>query len=99
MHGHEFNTDAELSWEVEVLVPGESQVSLDYAGEGRLVWQVGIHGGKSIQNQQNSSHNYQTFPIGWLEFPESGKYRVFVQCLEGDVDQASLHTILFDPVR
>ena len=99
VHGHEFNTDAELSWEVDVLVPGEYQVSLDYAGEGRLVWQVGIHGGKSIQNQQNSSHNYQTFPIGWLEFPESGKYRVFVQCLEGDVDQASLHTILFDPVR
>ena len=99
VHGHGFDTEAELSWEVDVLIPGEYQVSLNYAGEGRLVWRVGIDGGKSIQNQQNSSHNYQTFPIGWLKFRESGRHRVFVQCLEGDLERASLHAILFDPVR
>ena len=80
-------------------MPGEYQVSLNYAGEGRLVWSVGVDGGESIQNQQNSSHNYQTFPIGWLHFPKSGRYRVSVQCLEGNVEKASLHTILFDAVR
>jgi len=99
VHGHEFGPNANLSWEVDVLVPGEYQVSLNYAGEGRLVWYVGVDGGESIQNQQNSSHNYQTFPIGWLNFPESGRYRVTVQCLEGDVEKASLHAILFDAVR
>ena len=98
VHGHGFDTEAELSWEVDVLIPGEYQVSLNYAGEGRLVWRVGIDGGESVQNQQNSSHNYQTFPIGWLEFRESGRYRVVVQCLEGDLERASLHAILFDPV-
>ena len=99
VHGHEFGADADLSWEVDVLVPGEYQVSLNYAGEGRLVWHVGIDGGESIQNQQDSSHNYQTFPIGWLNFPKNGRYRVSVQCLEGDVEKASLHAILFDAVR
>ena len=99
VHGHEFGADADLSWEVDVLVPGEYQVSLNYAGEGRLVWHVGIDGGESIQNQQDSSHNYQTFPIGWLNFPKNGRYRVSVQCLEGDVGKASLHAILFDAVR
>ena len=52
VHGHDFGPDADLSWEVDVLVPGEYQVSLNYAGEGRLVWHVGIDGGESIQNQQ-----------------------------------------------
>ncbi len=99
VHGHDFGADADLSWEVDVLVPGEYQVSLNYAGEGRLVWHVGIDGGESIQNQQDSSHNYQTFPIGWLNFPKNGRYRVSVQCLEGDVEKASLHAILFDAVR
>ena len=99
VHGHDFGADADLSWEVDVLVPGEYQVSLNYAGEGRLVWHVGIDGGESIQNQQDSSHNYQTFPIGWLNFPKNGRYRVSVQCLEGDVGKASLHAILFDAVR
>ena len=99
VHGHEFGAEADLSWEVDVLVPGEYQVSLNYAGEGRLVWHVGIDGGESIQNQQDSSHNYQTFPIGWLNFPKNGRYRVSVQCLEGDVGKASLQAILFDAVR
>ncbi len=99
VHGHEFGPNADLSWEVDVLVPGEYQVSLNYAGEGRLVWSVGVDGGESIQNQQNSSHNYQTFPIGWLHFPKSGRYRVSVQCLEGNVEKASVHAISFDAVR
>ena len=99
VHGHEFRADAGLTWEVDVLVPGEYQVSLNYAGEGRLVWQVGVEGGESIQNQQNSSHNYQTFPIGWLNFPKRGRYQVSVQCLGGNIEQASLHALLFDVVQ
>ena len=30
------------------------------------------------------SHNYQEFPIGWMNFPKPGKYQVSVSCLEGD---------------
>ena len=83
--------------EVDVLKPGYYNVDLTYNGMGRIVWGVDIEGGKSrragIQNQQNSSHNYQKFPIGWINFPKPGKYKVSVSCLEGDLAEASLKAI------
>jgi alpha-L-fucosidase len=86
-------------WEVDVLKAGSYQVDLTYAGEGRLVWGVSVEGGQSIRNQQNSSHNYQSFPIGWIEFPHAGRYQVSVSCLEGDTGTASLKAIAFTAVR
>lgn len=68
------------------------------AGEGRLVWPVKVEGGETIQNQQNSSHNYQGFPIGWLNFPKPGRYKVSVSCIEGNLKSASLKAIDFVPV-
>lgn len=88
----------EALWEVDVLEPGDYAVSLNYAGEGRLVWGVGIEGGERIQNQQNASHNYQEFPIGWLNFPESGKYEISVSCLEGNIESAKLKSISLKPL-
>jgi alpha-L-fucosidase len=87
-----------VDWEVDVLLPGEYQVALTYSGEGRLVWGVSVEGGQSIRNQQNSSHNYQSFPIGWLEFSKPGRHRVKVSCLEGNMATASLKAIRFTPV-
>lgn len=87
------------TWEVEVLEPGDYQVDLTYSGEGRVVWSVGIEGGETIQNQQNSSHNYQSFPIGWLNFPKAGRYKVSASCLEGNPEKASLTAIGFSRVR
>jgi len=86
------------TWEVDVLEPGDYQVDLTYAGEGRLVWAVSVAGGESIQNQQNASHNYQRFPIGWLRFPKCGRYKVSVSCLEGETKTASLKAIRFSPI-
>jgi len=90
--------DAKVVWEVEVLEPGDYKVSLTYAGEGRLVWGVDVVGGEHIQNQQNASHNYQEFPIGWLNFPQPGKFKVAVSCLEGNLESASLKSIRFQPI-
>ncbi len=83
------------SWEVEVLKSGYYNVDLTYNGEGRIVWGVDVAGGQHIQNQQNSSHNYQKFPIGWINFPESGRYTVSVSCIEGNLAEASLKAIHF----
>jgi alpha-L-fucosidase len=83
------------SWKVDVHKPGYYHVDLTYNGQGRIVWGVDIDGGDHIQNQQNSSHNYQKFPIGWINFPKSGKYKVSVSCLEGDLAEASLKAIHF----
>ena len=88
----------EAVWEVEVLFAGDYRVDLTYAGEGRLVWRVAVEGGQVIQNQQNSSHNYQSFPMGWLNFPAPGRYRVAVSCVEGNLEEASLRGIGFERV-
>jgi alpha-L-fucosidase len=94
----EWETKGAATWEVVVLKPGDYQVGLTYAGEGRLVWGVTVEGGQSIQNQQNASHNYQLFPIGWLKFPKPGRYKVSVSCLEGNTKTASLKAIRFVPI-
>jgi len=86
------------SWEVDALKPGYYNVDLTYSGTGRIVWGVDVEGGQHIQNQQNSSHNYQAFPIGWIKFPKPGRYTVSVSCLEGDLTEASLKAIHFNYV-
>ena len=59
---------------------------------------IDVEGGEHIQNQQNSSHNYQRFPIGWITFAKPGRYKISVSCLEGDLTKASLKSIHFTPV-
>ncbi|WP_407947753.1 alpha-L-fucosidase [Pontiella desulfatans] len=99
MHAHNWTADGKAMFEINVLKPGDYNVSLTYAGEGRLVWGVDVVGGEHIQNQQNSSHNYQKFPIGWMNFPKPGKYKVTVSCLEGDFKTSSLKGIHFMSVQ
>ena len=95
---HDFKDGGTATWELDVHKAGDYNVSLTYAGTGRLVWRVSIEGGQQIQNQQNSSHNYQTFPIGWINFPQPGRYVVKAECLEGEKESASLTAIKFEPV-
>ncbi len=93
-----WQTDGTATWEVNVFKPGIYQVDLSYAGETRLVWTVTVEGGRTIQNQQNASHNYQSFPIGLLSFPKPGKYQVSVGCIEGNTTTASLKSIAFTAI-
>ena len=96
---HKWTPEGKATWTVNVLTPGDYIVDLTYSGEGRLVWGVTIENGEHIQNQQNSSHNYQRFPIGWINFSGPGTYKISVSCLEGDLDKASLKSIHFTPVH
>ena len=96
---HKWMPEGKATWTVNVLAPGDYIVDLTYSGEGRLVWGVTIENGEHIQNQQNSSHNYQRFPIGWINFPGPGTYKISVSCLEGDLSKASLKSIHFTPVH
>ena len=98
VHAHGFEHGGSASWEIDVHEPGDYNISLTYAGTGRLVWSVAVDGGETIQNQQNSSHNYQSFPIGWLSFANRGRHTVSVQCIDGDIDSASLKSIRFEPM-
>jgi alpha-L-fucosidase len=95
----DWKADAKAIFEVNVFAAGDYNVSLTYAGEGRIVWGVDVEGGEHIQNQQNSSHNYQEFPIGWINFPKPGKYNVSVSCLEGkQIKKSKLKSIHFTPI-
>ena len=94
----EWEQDSAATWEFNVLKPGNYQVDLTYAGEPRLVWTVDVVGGQNIRNQQNASHNYQTFQMGWLNFPKPGKYKVNVSCVEGNTATASLKSISFTAI-
>jgi len=98
-HVSSWRSGGKVTWEVSVLEPGDYNVSLTYAGEGRVVWGVDVESGEHIQNQQNSSHNYQEFPIGWINFPKPGKYKISASCLQGDLDKASLKSIHFLPIE
>lgn len=93
-----WENDGKASWHVDVVKPGYYNVSLTYSGTGRLVWGVDTSQGQHIQNQQNSSHNYQEFPIGWINFPKAGRYSVSVSCIEGNLKEASLKAIHFEYV-
>ena len=95
----QWKPDGKTVWEVDVLEPGDYLASLSYAGEGRLVWGVEVLGGEKIQNQQNASHNYQEFPIGWVHFPKPGKYKVAVSCLEGNNESAKLRSLRLKAVE
>ncbi|MDF7806606.1 alpha-L-fucosidase [Pontiellaceae bacterium B12219] len=96
---HKWKPDGKAIFEVDVLEAGDYCVDLTYAGEGRLVWGVDVLGGEHIQNEQNSSHNYQEFPIGWINFPAPGKYEVAVSCLSENRESASLKGIHLKPAR
>ena len=95
----DWSESGKASWLIDVLKPGDYNVELSYAGNGRIVWGIDIENGEHIQNQQNSSHNYQRFPIGWINFPKPGRYTVSVSCMEGNLKEASLKGIYFVPVE
>jgi alpha-L-fucosidase len=97
-HVHNWNSGRAV-FDMDVFEAGDYNVHLSYSGTGRLVWQVEVLGGESIRNQQNSSHNYQEFPVGWINFPEPGKYKIAVSCLEGDCESSSLRAIRLLPVQ
>ncbi len=86
------------TWELDVIQPGDYQVELTYAGENPLVWSVAVEGGETIQNQQSASNIYQSLPIGWLNFPKPGKYKVSVACLDDHLATASLKSLRLTPV-
>ena len=94
-----WNAAGKATWTIEVAEAGEYNIDLKYRGEGRVVWGVSVQGGEKIQNQQNSSHNYQSFPIGWINFPKPGQYKIDVTCIEGNFEASSLTSINFTPVQ
>ncbi|MDQ8183093.1 alpha-L-fucosidase [Pelagicoccus sp. SDUM812005] len=86
-------------WTVDVQEAGFYHVELNYKGDSRLVWKVETEEGSWIQNQQNASHVYHTFPMGQLEFKKPGKRKIRVSLVEGDPAKSSLQFVSVAPVN
>ncbi len=95
---HQWKPGSKATWEVNVLEPGEYEVELTYAGSGRLVWSVESDEGERIQNQQNSSHIFSSYPIGWISFHSPGIHKVTVCLVEGDPIKSELAAIKFTAI-
>ena len=87
------------TWEVNIKDGGFYNIDLIYSGQGRFVWEVATDEGYSIRNQQNSSHIYTGYPIGWIKFDKPGKHFITVKLLEGNTSSANLASISITPVR
>ena len=95
----DWKQNSSVSWEVIIKDPGFYSIDLTYSGEGRYVWQVSSDEGHAIQNQQNSSHIYTKFPLGWIKIDKPGKRTITVKILEGSFEKASLTGISITPVK
>ena len=94
----DWTADSKLKWEFDVMQPGYYRVDLNYSGDGRMVWRVETEEGEMLQNEQNSSHVYNTYELGLIKFDKPGKHTVSVSFIEGKNDKASLKSIEFTPL-
>ena len=95
----DWTKDGTLSWEFDIMEPGHYRVDLNYSGVGRMVWRVETEEGEMLQNEQNSSHVYNTYEIGLIKFNKPGKHTVSVSFIEGKKEKASLKNIVFTPLE
>lgn len=80
-------------WSVDVADAGDYRIELEYRGDGRLVWHIETDEGVTLQNQQNSSAVYHSYPFGLLTFKRPGKHTITVSLVAGSPEKASLHAI------
>jgi alpha-L-fucosidase len=86
-------------WTVDVCEAGDYRLDLTYKGEGRLAWRIETDDGVKLQNQQNSSPVYHSYPFGLLSFNKPGKHTIAVSLVEGDREKASLEAVRLSPAE
>ena len=82
----DWNKDAHVTWDFVIKDPGYYQVELKYKGKDRKVWKISTDEGRFIQNQQNASEVYTTYPIGWIKFDRPGRHSLQVGMVSGFKD-------------
>ncbi|SDM04175.1 alpha-L-fucosidase [Kriegella aquimaris] len=93
----DWEDEGNVTWVIEVMEPGYYQTELNYAGEGRLVWNITSDEGVVVQNQQNSSAVYSYYEMGLLKFEKPGKHTITVSLVDGNRKGASLKEIRLTP--
>jgi alpha-L-fucosidase len=95
---HQWDPGSKAIWAINVIEPGDYLVELTYSGSGRLVWSVESDEGDKVQNQQNSSHIFTSYPMGWMNFKTPGLHKVSVSLVDGDPVLSELAAIKFTPI-
>jgi alpha-L-fucosidase len=93
-----WNKDSQAKWTVEVFEPGYYYLNLRYKGQGKVVWRTETDENIKIQNQQPATEKYQTYTMGIVEFKTVGKHTITVELLEGDIEKASLESVILKPI-
>ena len=94
----DWNEDARVTWEFVIKDPGYYQIALKYKGNERKVWKISTDEGRFIQNQQNASAVYTTYPIGWIKFDRPGRHTLQVGMVDG-FKETNLIEFSITPVR
>jgi len=94
----DWTDQGKVTWKVVVKEPGYYQTELNYAGSGRLVWNIGSDEGSLVQNQQNSSEVYNYYEMGLLKFEKPGVHSITVSLVNGNRKAASLKAIRLTPL-
>ena len=94
----DWNKDARVTWECVIKDPGYYQIKLKYKGKDRKVWKISTDEGRFIQNQQNASEVYTTYPIGWVKFDRPGRHTLQVE-MENGFKETCLIEITVTPVQ
>ena len=95
----DWTPEARLKWEFVVKDPGYYQVALKYKGKDRKVWRATTDEGHLVQNQQNASGVYASYPIGWVRFDRPGRHSLQVELLNGSKEKTSLIELEIIPVQ
>ena len=95
----DWTPEARLKWEFVVKDPGYYQVALKYKGKDRKVWRATTDEGHLVQNQQNASGVYASYPIGWVQFDRPGRHSLQVELLNGFKEKTSLIELEIIPVQ
>ncbi len=98
-----WTANAKARWTVNVLQPGFYQVTARYRGEtnpkSRVTWRIVTDEGKSIQNQQSVTGQYQSMPMGVFEVITPGERVIEVSLVNGDSEAFSLESIGMTLIR
>ena len=94
----DWNPDAHVTWEFVIKDPGYYQIALKYKGKDRKVWKISTDEGRFIQNQQNASEVFTTYPIGWVKFDRPGRHTLQVGMVNG-FKETNLIELTVTPVQ
>lgn len=96
---HPWQPGSRAEWAIEVLEPGDYQITLDYKGNGRTAWTVNTSEGAEVHNQQNGTAVYQSYPLGIVHFDQPGRHTLSVSFVSGDTKATSLRSVTLTPVE